>query len=83
MLDLKILGRKKAIKTLLDQFVQLHTSTAENRHVGIVHTGCEDESHLLAADIVERYPDVEVSVDYFEPCTASHVGPGAIALFFF
>ena len=83
VLDLKILGRKKAIKTLLEQFVQFHVASEENRAVGITHTGCEDEAHLLAADIVERYPDVEVSVDVFEPCTSSHVGPGAIGLFFF
>jgi len=83
VLDLKILGRKKAIKTLLEQFVQLHVASDENKFVGITHTGCEDEAHLLAADIVERYPEMEVSVDYFEPCTSSHVGPGAIGLFFF
>ena len=83
VLDLKILGRKKAIKALFEQFVQFHAASEENRFVGITHTGCEDEAHLLAADIVERYPDVEVSVDYFEPCTSSHVGPGAIGLFFF
>ena len=83
VLDLKILGRKKAIKTLLEQFVQLHVAAEENRFVGITHTGCEDEAHLLAADIVERYPDVDVSVSVFEPCTSSHVGPGAIGLFFF
>ena len=83
VLDLKILGRKKAIKTLFDLFVRLHVSADENKFIGITHTGCEDEAHLLAADIVERYPDVEVSVGYFEPCTSSHVGPGALALFFF
>ena len=83
VLDLKILGRKKAIKALLEQFERLHVSTPENRFVGITHTGCEDEAHLLAADIVDRCPDVDVSVSYFEPCTASHVGPGAIGLFFF
>ena len=83
VLDLKILGRKKAIKALLEQFEQLHVASAENRFVGIAHTGCEDEAHLLAADIVEKYPDVEVSVGFFEPCTSSHVGPGAIGLFFF
>lgn len=83
VLDLKILGRKKAIKALLEQFERLHVSAQENRFVGITHTGCEDEAHLLAADIVDRYPDVDVSVGYFEPCTSSHVGPGAIGLFFF
>ncbi len=83
VLDQKILGRKKAIKTLLELFELYHVSSQENRLVGISHTGCEDEAHLLAADIVDRYPDIDVSVNYFESCTASHVGPGAIGLFFF
>ncbi len=83
VLDLKILGRKKAIKTLLDLFEQLHVANRDNRIVGITHTGCEDEAHMLAADIIERYPDVSVTVVCFEPCTASHVGPGALGLFFF
>ncbi len=83
VLDQKIFGRKKAIKALLEMFEQYHESGEGNRSVGITHTGCEDEAHLLAADIVDRYPDVIVSVDCFEPCTASHVGPGAIGLFFF
>ncbi|MBA4348066.1 MAG: hypothetical protein C0413_04365 [Clostridiales bacterium] len=83
VLDQKILGRKRAIKKLLELFVQYHVAGEDNRFVGIAHTGCEDEAHLLAADIIERYPHADVSVGLFEPCTASHVGPGAIALFFF
>jgi DegV family protein with EDD domain len=83
VLDLKILGRKMAIKALLDQFVQYHVASEENNHVGLTHTGCEEEAHLLAVDIKERYPQVSISVDCFEPCTSSHVGPGAIGLFFF
>ena len=83
VLDQKILGRKKAIKALFETFQQKHVAGAANREVGITHTGCEDEAHLLAADIVDFAPDVNVSVANFEPCTASHVGPGAIGLFFF
>ena len=83
VLDLKILGRKKAIKTLLDLFIKLHVVKPENHLVGISHTGCEDEAHLLAADVIEHCPDVSVTVVPFEPCTSSHVGPGAIGIFFF
>lgn len=82
VLDLKILGRKKALKTLQELFDKLHVSEERNRLVGITHTGCEDDAHLLAADIIEQHPDVEVKVVYFENCTASHVGPGAVGLFF-
>ena len=83
VLDLKILGRKKAIKTLMEQFELYHVASEKNNYVGITHTGCEDEAHLLAADIIERYPEINVSVDRFDSCTSSHVGPGAIGLFFF
>ena len=83
VLDQKILGRKKALKLLFALYQQYHVAAPENRSVGITHTGCEDEAHLLAADIVDDSPDVDVKVAYFEPCTASHVGPGSVGLFFF
>ena len=83
VLDQKILGRKKALKLMFELYRQYHAAKPENRQVGITHTGCEDEAHLLAADIVDYSPDANVSVAYFEPCTASHVGPGSVGLFFF
>jgi len=83
VLDQKILGRKKALKLMFELYRQYHIANPENRMVGITHTGCEDEAHLLAADIVDYSPDVEVSVQNFEPCTASHVGPGSVGVFFF
>ena len=83
VLDQKMLGRKKALKSMVELFRQYHVANPENRLLGITHTGCEDEAHLLAADIVDDSPDAEVTVSYFEPCTASHVGPGSVGLFFF
>ena len=83
VLDQKILGRKKALKSLLDLYRQYHVNSPENSEIGITHTGCEDEAHLLAADIIDATPGVTVTVSYFEPCTASHVGPGSIGLFYF
>lgn len=83
VLDLKILGRKKALTTLTEIFRQRHLQREDTREIGIVHTGAEEDAHLLAADIIERYPDVTATVSVFEPCTASHVGPGAVGLFFY
>jgi DegV family protein with EDD domain len=83
VLDQKMLGRKKALKSMVELFRQYHVANPENRLLGITHTGCEDEAHLLAADILDFAPDAEVTVSYFEPCTASHVGPGSVGLFFF
>lgn len=83
VLDLKILGRKKALTTLTEIFRQRHVQREDTREIGIVHTGAEEDAHLLAAEIIERYPDVTATVTVFEPCTASHVGPGAVGLFFY
>jgi len=83
VLDQKMLGRKKALKSMVELFRQYHVANPENRALGITHTGCEDEAHLLAADIVDFASDAEVTVSNFEPCTASHVGPGSVGLFFF
>lgn len=83
VLDLKIFGRKKALNTLAEIFQQRHVDREDTREIGIVHTGAEEDAHLLAADIIERNPNVTATVTYFESCTASHVGPGAVGLFFY
>lgn len=83
VLDLKSFGRQKALRTLADIFERLHVASEENCKIGIAHTGCEEEAHLLASDIIERCPDIQAAVVPFEPCTASHIGPDAVALFFF
>jgi len=83
VLDRKLFGRKKALATLVDIFIEMHEDRPENQRFGISHTGAEDDAHLLAAEIIDRYPRMRADIVPFEPCTASHVGPGAVGLFFF
>lgn len=83
VLDRKLFGRKKALATLAEIFFEQHDDRPENQRFGVSHTGAEDEAHLLAAQIIEKYPRMRGDVVPFEPCTASHVGPGAVGLFFF
>jgi DegV family protein with EDD domain len=83
VLDRKLFGRKKALATLVEVFSELHGERTENRRFGVSHTGAEEEAHLLAAQIIDRYPGAGADIVPFEPCTASHVGPGAVGLFFF
>jgi hypothetical protein len=66
----------------MEQFERLHVSSAENRFVGITHTGCEDEAHLLAADIVERYRTWTSRSTILSPVRL-RMSAGAIGLFFF
>ena len=83
VLDRKLFGRRKAINTLIEIFEQEHVEKPENNKIGISHTGVEDEAHLLAAEIIDRCPNIKAEIVPFEPCTSSHVGPGALGLFFF
>ena len=83
VLDRKLFGRKKALATLAEIFGELHVDSPENSHFGVTHTGAEEEAHLLAAEIIDRNPGLTAEIAPFEPCTASHVGPGAVAVFFF
>ncbi len=83
VLDKKLFGRKKALVTLIELFEESHVEGEDNRKVGISHTGSEEDAKQLAASLKERYPDLEIEIVPFEPCTASHVGPGAVGMFFF
>jgi len=82
VLDRKALGRRKALATLAELFGESDLDAPENRRAGIVHAGCEEDARLLADRIAREHPNVRVTVDCFEPCTGSHVGPGAVGLFF-
>jgi fatty acid-binding protein DegV len=50
--------------------------------VGIVHAGCRDDADQLASLINKNLPPREILLVDYEPVTGSHVGPGALALFF-
>lgn len=83
VLDKKLFGRKKALSTLVDIFLENHTEGEDNRKVGISHTGSEEDAKQLASELRKFDPDLEIEIVPFEPCTASHVGPGAVGMFFF
>jgi len=83
VLDKKLFGRKKALSTLVDIFLENHTEGEDNRKVGISHTGSEEDAKQLASELRKFDPGLEIEIVPFEPCTASHVGPGAVGMFFF
>ncbi len=82
VLDKKILGRKKALRTLADIFSERYLASPENHHAGIAHGGCEADANQLAQIIRESHPEVTFTIVCYEPGTGAHVGPGTVALFF-
>ena len=77
----KVRGRKTSIETLATLYDQ-HVSDPENQTVGIAHAGCKKDAEYLISLLNRNHPPKEILLVDYEPVTGSHVGPGALALFF-
>lgn len=77
----KVRGRKNSVEALAKHYDELVVHP-ETQTIGIAHADCaEDAAHLCELLRLNRPPKEILLVDY-EPVTGSHVGPGALALFF-
>ena len=50
--------------------------------MGIAHADCAEDARYLADALRIVAPPKEIMTVMYEPVTGSHVGPGALALFF-
>ena len=76
------IGRKSSLKAIAERYAA-SVEHAEDQLIAIAHGDCEEDANLLVSMIRERFPRQQVLMRCYEPGTGSHVGPGAIALFFF
>ena len=77
----KVRGRQRAIEEMAKRYEELVVSP-ETQTVCISHADCEADAQILASMLRRsKAPKAILIVDY-EPVTGSHVGPGALALFF-
>lgn len=77
----KVRGRKRAIQALAEQYSAL-VKNAEDQIIGISHANCREDAESLAALIRQTAPPKEIILQKHEPVTGSHLGPGALALYF-
>ncbi len=77
----KVRGRKNAIEALAQRYDSLVTHP-EIQTVGVAHADCPEDAALLCDLLRKNRPPKEILVVDYEPVTGSHVGPGALALFF-
>ena len=78
----KARGRKKLLQAMADKYAQLAHEPQLNT-VGISHAGCQEDAELLSQLIREKAEPAEVILTKHEPATGGHIGPGALAMFFF
>jgi len=75
-------SRRRSIKALAAQYEQ-YVVDADRQTIGIAHAACREDAELLISLIKEgEHPPKEILLVDYEPVTGSHVGPGALALFF-
>ena len=77
----KVQGRKRSVRALADNFAA-NAELLGRWPIGIAHAGCRDEALALAAMLKESDPKARIIIVDYEPVTGSHVGPGALALFY-
>lgn len=77
----KVRSRKRAIEALAAKYDELVENAAEQT-VGIAHADCAQDAEALQALLRRNDPPKEILTVDYEPVTGSHVGPGALALFF-
>ena len=78
----KVRGRKKAIRHMADDLLG-NISDPKNDTIGIAHADCPEDVQLLEDFIRQGCPEAKFLTVKYEPVTGSHVGPGALALFYF
>ncbi len=78
----KTFGRRRALGMLVEIFEQGYAALTGNRAVGIAHAGSGEDAQWLKDNITSRFPETVFTIVGYEPGTGVHVGPGAVALFF-
>ena len=76
----KARGRKNAVRRLADDYAE-HAD--RGGLCGIAHGGCREDAEALRGLLKTTDPACEVLIVDYEPVTGSHVGPGALALFYY
>lgn len=77
----KVRGRKGSIEALAERYNSYVVNPSE-QVIGIAHAGCLEDAEYLVKLLKEKNPPKDILLVDYEPVTGSHVGPGALALFF-
>ena len=77
----KTVGRKASIRALADDLIE-NIDAADACGVGIAQAGCSADAESLIRRIRAKFPNLPILTVPYEPVTGSHVGPGALALFY-
>lgn len=75
-------GRRRVLQLMAQKYADL-VCDAKNHPIAISHADCPQDAEALADLIRASCPPQDVIIAKHEPVTGGHIGPGALALFFF
>lgn len=77
----KVRGRRRSVEELAARY-DAYVVDPDKQVVCISHADCATDADLLVELLKRNKPPKEILKVCYEPVTGSHVGPGALALFF-
>ena len=77
----KARGRKASLMALVDRMEETAVDPAHGT-VFISHGDCEGDALLVADEIVRRFGNHDIHLNFVGPVIGNHSGPGTVALFF-
>lgn len=77
----KVRSRRAAIRKLVATMEQDITNP-EQQVIGISHSACADDAHILADEICQRFNVKDIWISEIGCVVGSHTGPGTLALFY-
>ena len=78
----KARGRQRSIEAVAANYDRL-VADASEQTIGIAHADCMEDVEYLCELLRKNNPPKDILIVDYEPVTGAHVGPGALALFFF
>ena len=78
----KARGRQRSIEAVAAKYDRL-VADASEQTIGIAHADCMEDVEYLCKLLRKNNPPKDILIVDYEPVTGAHVGPGALALFFF
>lgn len=77
----KVRSRRAALRKLVDVMEQ-EIERTEEQVIGISHSACEEDAHILADEIRQRFFIRDIWISEIGCVVGSHTGPGTLALFY-
>ena len=77
----KIRGRKKAIKTLFEEY-KIRVTKPEEQIIFITHGDCIEDAEYLKSLILSETVPKDIVINSLGPVIGTHTGPGMVGVFF-